>query len=107
MKLTILERLVILGILPAEGDILFLRMRQGMIAKVGLDAIEMETYEVKQNPDGTVSWRNDLPYEAEVELSDVEKGIVKDALMKLSRERKLTPNHLSLYEKFCETEKGA
>jgi len=108
MKLTILERMMILSNLPAEGDVLFLRTRQGMIAKVGLDEVEMATYDFKQNPEtGNVTWKNDIPQEAEIELSDVERGIIKDAMAKLNRERKLTPNHLSLYEKFCETEKGA
>lgn len=108
MKLTILERLMILGNLPAEGDVLFLRTRQAMIAKVGLNDGEIEAYEFKHDPaTSNATWRNDLPQESEIELTDVEKGVVKDALAKLNRERKLTPNHLSLYEKFVEAEKGA
>jgi hypothetical protein len=103
MKLTILERFLSLGLLPEQGNITKIRLRQEMSEKVGFSPEEIERYEIKQNEgEGTVQWRMDLPQEKEIDLKVGEMNVVREALEKLSSEEKLTPNHLSLYEKFVE-----
>lgn len=101
MKLMILERIISMGLLPAEGDILTLRIRAKMIEKIGLSAEELKEYEVVQE-NGSVRWRNDLPQEKEIDLDPAEISLIKDALKKKNDEKKLTPEQMSLYEKIVE-----
>ena len=101
MELTILERLISLGLLPEVGDILRMRIRTQMTDKLGLTIEEIEKYGVVQ--EGTsVQWRTDLPQECEIPLEPLEIGILRDGLKKLNEEEKLTPQHITLYEKIVE-----
>lgn len=101
MELTILERLISLGLLPEVGDILRMRIRAQMTDKLGLTIEEIEKYGVVQ--EGTsVQWRTDLPQEREIPLEPLEIGILRDGLKKLNEEEKLTPQHITLYEKIVE-----
>lgn len=102
MVLTILERLMILQALPKEGNILLLRLRQGLISKVGLSAEDYVKFEVKQTPEGKVTWKSDIPQEVEIDLNEAEMGIIKSSLKDLDRAGKLLPDQLSLWEKFVE-----
>ena len=99
MKLSLLERLTAINCLPVEGNIMFLRIRQEMIGKLGPTPEEITFYEYKETEDGKVSWNGAITLEAEIDLSDSELDLIRDNLKKLENESKLTPNHLSLYEK--------
>ena len=102
MELTVLERLVALGLLPPEGNVATLRLIRNLVEKVGLTAEEYEFYKVEEK-DGNLLW--DLqaePQSNEFELKLVELNILREALEKLNSEEKLTSNHLSLYEKIVE-----
>jgi len=101
MRLTVLERMISMGLLPAEGDILTLRIRAKMIDKIGLTAEEFKEYEVVQ-ANGNVKWRNDLPQEKEIDLDPAEIGLLKDALKKKNDDKKLTPEMVGLYEKVAD-----
>lgn len=101
MELTILERFQCLNLLPDVGNIAKMRMRQKLIEKIGLSAEELEEYEVRPGEkEGTVQWRTDLPQGKEIDLKGLEIATIAESLKKLDDEEKLTPSHLTLYEKF-------
>ncbi len=102
MVLSVLERFMVLNCLPKEGNIVLLRLRQGLIDKVGLSSEEILALEVHQTPEGKVTWRNDLPQEVEIEITPAEAGVIKDALRQLDRSGKLIPDQLSIWKKFVE-----
>ena len=104
MKLTLLERLVGLSILVKEGDIVFLRARRSIEDKIGLTAEEIEKYEVKASPEGGVEWSPSVPEYFEIDLKPSEIKILYDALEEMNKRKKLTPEHLSLYDKIVEGE---
>ena len=104
MKLTVLERLMAMGSLPAEGNIVTMRLRQTLIGKLGFAPEEFEKYGIKTDADGMTVWNPDVPQEKEVDLKIAEINVIRDNLEKLDKETKLTPNHLSLYDKFMEVE---
>ena len=104
MKLTVLERLMAMGSLPAEGNIVTMRLRQTLIGKLGFAPEEFEKYGIKTDADGMTVWNPDVPQEKEVDLKIAEINVIRDNLEKLDKETKLTPNHLSLYDKFMEEE---
>lgn len=105
MKLTFLERLLAMGTLPEQGSVLLLRVRQTLIEKLGPTADEIVKWNVQQ--EGTrVTWDPQASgVEEEVALTESEVGILRDSLIKMDREQRLTPAHLSIYEKIVE--KGA
>ena len=103
MKLTILERLMCLGLLPEEGNISTMRMRNALIMKVGLSAEEIEEYQVTGLDTGAVKWVVDAPPK-EVELKLPEINLIRAKLESLEKEEKITPNHVALYGKFVDGE---
>ena len=102
MKLTVMERLMCLGILPEAGNFVTMRMRQELILKLGLTTEEITEYDVKQLEGGSVQWRQDLPQEKEIDVKPTEIVEIKKNLEKMDKDEKLTPQHISLYEKFVE-----
>ena len=101
MQLTVIERLVALGLLPAEGNIVKMRLRLKLIEKLGLTSEEISEYDLKPGDvEGTVQWRQDLPQEKEIDLKGPEIAAISENLEKLDKDEKLTPQHLSLYDKF-------
>ena len=104
MQLTILERLMALGSLPAEGNIVTMRLRQTLIEKLGFTPEEFKKYGIKTDADGMTVWNPDVPQEKEVDLKIAEINVIRDNLEKLDKDNKITPNHLSLYDKFMEVD---
>lgn len=104
MVLTVLERLLILDFLEKQGDIVFLRLRNQLIEKVGLSEEDHTKYKIIQEGP-KITWDQNVPQEAKIELSEVECGMIKNSLVSLNNARKLTPDHISLYEKFVENGK--
>ena len=103
MKLTVLERLTALNLLPEEGNIVKIRMRMKLIEKVGLSAEELEEYELKPGEvENTVQWKMDIPQEKDIDLKGPEIAAIAENLVKLNKDEKLTPQHLTLYEKFVD-----
>jgi len=102
MKLTVMERLTCLGILPDAGNFVTMRMREELILKLGLTAEEMTEYDVTQLEDGRVQWKQDVPQDKEIDMKPSEIVEIKKNLEKMDKDEKLTPQHISLYEKFVE-----
>ena len=103
MILTILERLLTLGVLPEKGSLGEMRMRQDLVAKIGLSAEEVEKYNYKENPEkGTATWELDVPQEKEIELKPAEIVLLQECLKKKDKDKELVPQHLTLYEKIME-----
>ena len=101
MVLTVMERLLI-GADMREGDILFMRVRNKLLEKTSLSEEEIKKFEMVSLENGKTRWSFDLPQEVEVEITDIEHGMIKDSMIKRNQEHKLTPDHVSLYEKFVE-----
>ncbi len=108
MILTVLERLVLLNLLPKEGD--FTTLKLVRVAREDLSFNDIENQKLKfestsgSDGKGQVNWNMEAAKEL---LRDFTIGemmtieIVK-ALKKLEDEKKLTDEHFTLYEKFVE-----
>ena len=96
-KLNVGERLVIPFLLPKEGNRAEFKIIEGLKLKVGFSADELDKYGIKN-----LSWEKD--FEKDFEFEPREIILIEDELKKLNREKKLTPDHLSLYDKFIKTE---
>ena len=99
MKLSVKERILILGILPQEANLLTLKIIRDMENQVGFSETEIKELEMKALESGQITWSHD-PIAKEIEINGAMNDIIKNVLKKKSDECKLTKDHLSLCEKF-------
>jgi hypothetical protein len=100
MEFSIGERITLLSVLPPEGDLLTMRVVRDARNALGFTEEEHKLYQFKQSGN-SITWshgeeKKDIPF------GDKAKGIVKDALDKLSKDGKLRMEHLDLYDKFSQ-----
>ena len=98
MELTILERLMLLNILPPAGDLTTIRIVRKLREALSLTEEEHVEHHIEATPDGNVKWDNDVP--KPFELGAKARDIAVKALEGLDKEGKLTEQHLSLCDKF-------
>lgn len=101
MVLTVKERLLLGGILPKQGDFSTLKI----VTKLQLDlSFSEEEHKVLQfvSKDGMINWNVEEDKKAPKDIPIGEKAtdVVVETLKKLSTEKKLTLEYMSLYEKF-------
>lgn len=99
MELTIFERLILLSILPQEGNFMTLKIVRQMREDLSFSEEEHKTLNFKQENDRIV-WNQTSEKIKNVSLGEKAIEIIADALKKLDDSKKLTEQHFSLYEKF-------
>lgn len=103
-KLNISERLMIMQILPKEGNFVLLKMIRDLNSKVGFSADEIQEFNIKTNDD-KITWDSKGMVEKAIDFKIKELEIIADALKKLDKESKLEFRHFSIFEKFAIEEK--
>ena len=102
MKLEIADRINLLNVLPAEGNILTLRVVKELRGSLSFSEKELADAKIQQSDDGRIAWDADA---AAVLVKDVKIGkaardIIKAALKKLNDKEKLTAQLVPVWEKF-------
>jgi len=106
MKLEVHERIALLGMLPKEGDYAALKTIRRAKEMLSFTPEELEFYELRSNvgPDGKsqVNWNKDKASQQvkDVPVDEYTMNVIRNALAELDRKRKLTEEHMSIYEKF-------
>lgn len=104
MKLSVTERLMLLDILPTEGNIVTLKVVQQARERLGFTDEEISRYKFAESPgaDGRmfVRWDQKPDQDVEIPLGETITAMIAERLRKLNADSKLTANHVSLYEKF-------
>jgi len=98
-KLSIGERLIILQLLPQEGNYATLKLIRDLGNKIGISADEHTEFELTQVGD-KISWNEKGKEEKPIDLKIKEIEIITAALEKLDSEKKLEFRHFSIFEKF-------
>ena len=103
MKLNVLERLLLLGLLPAEGDLTTIRivrtLREELSFNEGDHAkLNFRTIVVDDKPN--LQWDDGVVDDKEFEFGAKTQGFIVDALNKLQESEKVTEQHISLFDKF-------
>jgi len=101
MKLNIQERIALLQILPAEGDIVTLRVLRDTQKMIGFSDEDLKKYNIVTK-DQQVTWNTKGAKEVEIELGEKATEIIKEALLKLDKEKKLNGSQITIYEKFVQ-----
>lgn len=133
MKITVFERIQLQNLLPAEGDFITLKLVRKLKETLAFSEKEIADIEFKNHwkcgacnttevstatpkcsscgnymvPSGMVNWDEAKALDT---IKDVHMGrtmhdLCRSALKKLSEEKKLTEQHMSIYEKFVEDDK--
>lgn len=101
MKLSVGERLILLSILPEEGNFTTLKIIRDL--RMGLSFSEAEHKKYKFVQEGmSVRWDDKATQDKEIEIGEKANDIIVLALSKLNESKKLKMEHITLYEKFIE-----
>ena len=102
LSLSVLERLLVLNMLPLEDSIITIKLIRKIKEDIGFSDAELKALDFKQVPhDGKNStvWADGKVGEKEIDLGEKAVDIITEALKKLDKEKKLTESHVSLYDK--------
>ncbi len=102
MQLTTFERLILLNILPGEGDITTLRILRDLKASLSFSEDEHKALEFRKAEDGRLEWKTDADKVVEMEIGVVAQSLIKKRLMELNEQKKLRQEHIPIYERFVE-----
>jgi len=101
MELTVAERLVLLSVLPEQGDFTTLKVIRAFRESLSFSEEEHKEYKFVQEG-MQVRWNDKADQNKEIEIGEKANDIVVLALSKLNEEKKLKMEHFVLYEKFIE-----
>ena len=101
MKLTVFERITLLGVLPEHGNFVTLKIIRQLREALSFTEQELASLELKQDGE-RVTWNPAAaePGGSEIIIGEKATDIIVEALKKLNDEGKLTEQHFTLYEKF-------
>ena len=99
-SLSIHDRLVLLNTLPKEGDVLTIRVLKELKQVLGLTEEELQKADVVLN-NGQVRWNPGKGFKADIPIGKVAKAIIREVLEKLNKDKKLTEDHLDIWDMFC------
>jgi len=101
VKLSVLERITLLGILPSMENYATIKVVSDIHSKLGIDDKEAKAIDFVVKGE-RVEWDIAKAKDKEFEIGAFESDIIRLALEKLDKEKKLEPRHISLWEKFVE-----
>lgn len=100
MELGVFDRLILINILPKEGDFTTLKIIREMRESLSFTEEEHKVLEFKFLEDGKVEWKQEADKPKEITLGEKATDIIVGVLSDLNGKKKLTDQHISLYEKF-------
>lgn len=100
MELGVFDRLILLNILPKEGDFTTLKIIRTMREDLSFNEEEHKALEFKFEDDGRVLWKRDADVQRDINFGEKATDIIVEVLKKLNNDKKLTEQHFSLYSQF-------
>ena len=105
MKLTVMERITLMGILPQEGSYVTYKILSNLRQELSFSEKEIRDFEIKEALVGdtgrmNITWEATKAKEKHFELGLQAISIVKTALDKLEKEGKINAQNVSVYEKY-------
>ncbi len=99
MELGVFDRLILLNILPKEGDFTTLKIIRQLREDLSFTEEEHKALKFEQN-EGNVKWQTAADKPRKINIGDKAKEVIVTVLKKLNEQKKLTEQHFSVYEKF-------
>jgi len=101
MELSVVERLVLLNLLPQEGSYINLKLLRTAREELSFSDEEVRILNFVQDG-GQVKWDMGPDIMKDVTIGEVVTLMIVDLLKGLDKEGKLKNEHFSLFEKFCD-----
>ena len=98
MKLSVYDRLILLNVLPAEGDITTLRIIRDLSKELGFSDKEYQKLSIRQEG-GTVQWDTTVESDKDIEIGVTGSALLLDVLQKMSDGETLSLSQLDIYER--------
>ena len=99
MKLDVVERISVIGLLPEKGS--FTNLKLVRVARESLSFTEEESKLLDfQEEDGITRWQDGVVAEKDIKLGEIVTEIIKKSLKELDQKEELLPQQVELYEKF-------
>jgi len=98
MKLSVMERIHLLSLLPKEGNLVTLKIVRNLQNDLGFSEKENKETGLTINKDNRYEWKKDI--QKEVDIGDTAKQVIKDMFEELDKNKKLNMQTLELYERF-------
>ena len=99
MELGVFDRLILLNILPKEGDFLTLKIVRQMREDLSFTEAEHKALQFVQE-EGNVRWKKEADKPKTIGFGVKATEIIVDVLKDLDKSKKLKDEHFGLYEKF-------
>jgi len=101
MKLNVLDRIVLMNLLPKEGSFANIKLLRVARESLSFDELENKRLNFRQEGD-RMFWDQDAKViDKEIEFGEIVTQMIVKELKKLDGEEKLTEEHFPLFEKFC------
>jgi hypothetical protein len=101
MELAVAERLVLLNVLPREGDLTTLRLVRDLLGELSFSEAEHVAFQITVE-DGRATWNQAAEQKKDVEIGATAQKIIIKAFRDLEGARRLRLDFLPLYERFVE-----
>ena len=104
MLFSVFERLLLLSVLPKEGDLTTIRIVRDLKSALSFTESEHEVLKFRVDPNtGGTQWENQIE-PVEIPIGPKAHKLITDALGELDKAKKLSLEHLPVYERFLEAE---
>jgi hypothetical protein len=101
-KFRLLERALVSNLLPLQADYTTLIISGDIKDKVKFDQEDITKYGITVIKGGGINWSPDHSEEEfEYTFSELETNLIKEKLLELDAQKKLTPQHLDLFRMFA------
>jgi hypothetical protein len=100
MMLGAKERIVLFGLLPAEGDVITLRSVKKLREDLAFSEQENAALKMTQTGNGGYQWDPSADAPVEIHIPAKLHDAIAGNLKRLDTEAKLTLDHLDLFDKF-------
>ena len=100
VKLNMVERLVAISLLPTETNYANWKIINDLKNQLSPTEEELVAINAKQASNGGTTTKWDAVPDKEIVFGEITEKMMMDALTRLDKESKLSPEHISLYQKF-------
>lgn len=101
MKLTLLERLNLLNIMPEEGDLRTMRTIHRLRMDLAPTEQDVKAWEIVSEGN-QIHWNAKKDTTAEIQVGELGREIILERFKELDSQKKITLQMIPLYERFLE-----
>jgi hypothetical protein len=102
VPLSVFERIVLINVLPREGDFRTLKILRELREALAFSEEENAALQFQTGSEGLVRWQAEADVPKDVPIGEIAHGVIVDTLRRLDASKKLKEEHMGLYERFVE-----